>query len=108
MEWIVLLSQVNPFAAPNGRRTVIITQAAVRPAGRRPGDRGRYETYAGNAVLLDPSDVFTLYAPQPNPHDKSLIDVPYELNGEAGVLGAEVQDNGRVLFSVRTGPARME
>jgi len=108
VEWIVLLSQVNPFAARNGRRTVIITQVAVRPAGRRPGDRGQYETYAGNAVLLDPSDVFTFFAPQPNPHDKSLIDVPYELNGHVGMLSAQVQDNGRVVFSVRTGPARME
>ena len=56
---------------------------------------------------LLPSDVFTLFAPQPDPNDRSVANVPYELNGQPGVIDAEVQDDGYVQCAVRSGPARL-
>ena len=106
--WIVFLSGASRWAADGGRRKVGLTQAEVRPVGWKPGARGQWVSYASKDVLLEPTDVFTLFAPQPDPHDASRIDVPYELNGQPGVLDGEVQDSGRVVFSVSAGPARME
>ena len=105
VEWIVHLSQVNPFPASQKRRKVSLTQSSFRPAGRQPGDRAIIVSLMSEQVLLQASDIFTLFAPQPDVHNVSRTVVPYELNGQAGILDAIVTDQGYVQFSVRSGPA---
>jgi len=90
-----------------GRRTIGITYSTFTLAGWRPGDRGVNRSTSVDMVLLGHSDAFTLFAPQPDPNDASRVLVPYELNGQPGVLDAQVTDEGYLICTVRTGSARL-
>jgi hypothetical protein len=103
--WIVRLDQVNPWKGANGRRMVGLTQGAFAPVGWTPGTRAIDVSYMSRQILLNPDDRITLFAPQPDPTVPSRINVPYELNGQSGVLKATVTDNGYVDFTNDSGPA---
>ncbi len=103
IEWIVKLDQVNPFPIAEGRRKVTLTQQSFQPVDSRFGSRWRAVSYNSLFLLLQPSDTLTVFAPQPDPDDGSRVNVPYELNGQAGLLDGVVTDNGYVKYSVRTG-----
>lgn len=105
--WIVHLDQVHSFATSDGQRRVCLTQSTFKPAGWKPGAKAIWMTFSSEDVLLKQSDVFTLFAPQPDPDDTSRITMPYELNGQRGVLKAAVTDQGRVHFRVHSGPAEI-
>jgi hypothetical protein len=107
IKWVVNLGQVNPFQAAEGRRRVSLTQSTFRPAGWKIGDRAVVVSFMSEQVLLKPSDVFTMFAPRLDPNDSSRVNVPYELNGQSGMLDAVVTDRGYVQISVRSGPAQM-
>ena len=107
VEWIVSLSDGGPFKARDGARVAGITHGVFSLAGWKPGDRGAHRSAMNENVFLERSDVFTLFAPQADPNDPSLVNVPYELNGQPGVIDAEVTDKGRIRCTVRTGPARL-
>lgn len=107
IDWIVHLDQVNPLEASGGGRKVSVTQVAFRPVGWTPGARGLSVSYMSRRVLLKPSDIFTLFAPQPDPKDKSRITIGYELNGQSGVLDAVITDRGYVQIDVGSGPAKV-
>lgn len=108
VDWIVHLGQVNPWPTEGGGRRVGLTQGAIRPVGWAPGTRGLAVSFMSKQVLLGPTDVFTLFAPQPDPADASAVRVPYELNGQRGELRAVVTDRGYVDFSNASGPATVE
>jgi hypothetical protein len=105
--WIVRLDQVNPWKVAGGRRMVSITQGAFAPVGWTPGARAVDVSYMSRQVLLAPEDRITLFAPQPDPTDASRVNIPYELNGQSGVLKAALTDKGYVEFSNDTGPANV-
>ena len=107
VDWIVKLDQVNPYVATGNRRMVCLTQAAIRPVGWTAGARAICVSFMSDQVLLEPTDVFTLFAPQGDPADASGVNVAYELNGQRGELNAVVTNGGYVQFKVRNGPARM-
>jgi hypothetical protein len=107
VEWIVHLDQVNPRAVAAGCRKVGLTQGAFRPVGCRPGSRGVCVSVMSKQLLMRQSDIFTLFAPQPDPADASRVNVAYELNGQGGELKAVVMDRGYVDFSTASGLARV-
>jgi hypothetical protein len=107
VRWIVSVGRGGPFATPTGGRTVGIAYGTFSLAGWKPGDRGFSRSTSMDQVLLGRSDVFTLFAPQPDPNDASLVMAPYELNGQPGILDAQVTDEGYLICTVRTGPAHL-
>lgn len=120
-KWIVKLGSVQVFpykkdegnssmrAPPPGEgyRTAIIGQSAIRPVGWRIGSRGTSISISGNKMLLGPDDQLTVWAPQQDPDDSSRVTVMYEINDEKGMLEGSLDYDGRIYFSVLSGPAKM-
>jgi hypothetical protein len=107
VEWIVRLEEVNASEAAQGRRKLYLTQAAYSAAEWKPGSLGTNVSFMGKVVMLDKSDIITLFAPQPDSVDVSRITIPYELNGNRGELSATVFDNGYLNYAVESGPAKV-
>jgi hypothetical protein len=104
--WIVHLDQVNPYAAgPN--RKASFTQGSIAPVDWTPGARGFSVSFMSDQILLQPADLLTLFAPQPDPADASRINFTYEINGAPGMIDAVVTDRGYVQMSFRNGPAKL-
>jgi hypothetical protein len=83
----------------------MITQGSTSLANWTPGSIGNSVSFNGFSVLLKIEDRFTLYAGQPDPSDKSKFSYVYELNGQRGVIDAQVQKNGYIKMKIRSGPA---
>lgn len=66
----------------------------------------RYELISENLLASAPSDRIRLFAGQPDPADPSHFTIGYAVNGRPGTIDGWLQDDERVKFRVRGGPAK--
>jgi hypothetical protein len=105
--WIVQLSSfgLDGSPSPEGDRLVSIGQSAIQPVGFSAGARGKRAAAISDDIGLGASDILPVFAPSPDPHNASRINIPYELNGHRGTFVATVTDSDYIAFAAAEGPA---
>jgi hypothetical protein len=87
-------------------RYAMLTYTTVTLATWTPGSRGKGQSLADFFIRLGENDRLTLYAGQPDPNDRSHLTIDYDINGQHGVIDGRLDDYGRVVMTIRDGPAR--
>lgn len=87
------------------KRWVPLTYQVGTLASRVPGSRMTFNSYIPLHIQLNKGDMLRFYAGQPDPNDASHFTIGYELNDVPGTIDGWLQDDDRIKFQYRDGPA---
>jgi hypothetical protein len=86
-------------------RGIGLVAAVVRPGGWNTSPR-----WDGNSKFLragfETAHRLRFFAGELNPADPSRFTVPYEMDGQSGIVDGKLENDGNVSLTVRDGPAR--
>ena len=103
---LIVVSTHNGFADEEGvHRWVPLTHLVGTPATSNPASRITFQSFPPLHVRLTMTDRLRLFAGQPDPNDPSHFTIGYELNDVPGTIDGWLQDDDRLKFEYRDGPA---
>lgn len=104
-ERLVDVQTHDGFAQPDGTRDVPLCYGVYTLATWHAGSRPNMASFIPPHVVLSQQDHWQVFADQPDLSDESHFRIGYAINGQRGTIEGWLQDDERLSFHIKDGPA---